>query len=76
MLNITLTISIIFLILSILCFVLANVNFKKALEYTELEQEENSLKRGLLYLLFSKYADLFARFFIIMIPINFLIWIY
>lgn len=76
MLKYTLTISIIFLMLAIICFVCANVNFRKALKYMEQEQEEKSIKKGLLYLLFSKYSDLFTKITVICFIVTILIEIF
>lgn len=76
MLKFTLTISIIFLILALICFCCASINFRKALKLMEQEQEENSIKKGLLYLLFSRYSDLFIRMSVASFVISFLIGIF
>ena len=73
MFKITLTISILIFMLAITCFACASANFRKALEYSEQGQEENSIKRGLLYVLFSRYSDLFLKSSIIGFILSFIV---
>lgn len=76
MFKITLIISILFLMLALICFACANVNYKKALEYLEQKQDENSIKRGVLFLLFSRYSDLFLKLSGIGFALSFIIGIF
>ena len=59
--TLALNIFILFLILTFICFGLSYYFNIKALKYTEKEEEAMAIKNGLLYLLFSKYSDLFLK---------------
>lgn len=61
---------ILFTVLTIISFVVSYRFYRKALKYTELENEEKAMKNGLLYLLFSKYTDLFLRISFILLIVN------
>ena len=59
--TLVLNIFVLFLILTLTCFGLSYYFNIKALKYTEKEEEAMAIKNGLLYLLFSKYSDLFLK---------------
>lgn len=61
---------ILFLLLTLWCFIISYVFCKQALKHTELENIEKAMKNGLLYLLFSKYTDLFLRISFILLIVN------
>lgn len=61
---------VLFTVLTIISFVVSYRFYRKALKYTELENEEKAMKNGLLYLLFSKYTDLFLRISFILLIVN------
>lgn len=61
---------ILFTVLTMVSFVVSYILCGKALKYTELENEEKAMKNGLLYLLFSKYTDLFLRISFILLIVN------
>lgn len=61
---------ILFTVLTMVFFVVSYRFYRKALKYTELENEEKAMKNGLLYLLFSKYTDLFLRISFILLIVN------
>lgn len=61
---------ILFTVLTMVSFVVSYRFCRKALKYTELENEEKAMKNGLLYLLFSKYTDLFLRISFILLIVN------
>lgn len=70
MINIFNILFIVFLALSGSSYIIANAYCRKALGYTEMEDQEKSIKYGLLYILFSKYTDFFLKISVVIFIID------
>lgn len=76
MINIFNIIFLIFLALTCSSYIIANAYCRKALKYTEEEDQEKSIKYGLLFVLFSKYSDFFMKLSIFVLIVNIILRIF